>query len=192
MRIIGLTGSIGMGKSATSALFREFGVLVHDSDMAVHEIYAGPQAAPVAAAFPQALGAQGIDRKKLGDIVLKDPEAMRRLESLVHPLVSAHREKFLLDAKKSGARFVVCDVPLLFETGIDEQMDVIIVVSAPFDVQKTRVLQRYGMTQAKFDAILAKQIPDDIKRQKAHFVVDTSEGFDQARQQIARLLRALV
>ena len=192
MRIIGLTGSIGMGKSATAAIFREFGVPVHDSDVAVHQIYASSEASSIVAAFPQAAGPNGIDRKKLGEIVLNDAGAMKRLEALVHPLVSAHRAEFLADAQKAGARFAVCDVPLLFETGLDRQMDVIVVVSAPFEVQKARVLQRPGMTQAKFDAILAKQIPDENKRQKAHLVVDTSQGFDDARLQIGRFLRALV
>lgn len=192
MRIIGLTGSIGMGKSATAAIFREFGVPVHDSDVAVHEIYAGPEADSIAVAFPEAVGPLGIDRKKLGEIVLNNPAALKRLEGLVHPLVSAHRARFLVKARQSGAQFAVCDVPLLFETGLDRDMDVIVVVSAPFDVQKLRVLQRPGMTQAKFDAILAKQIPDEAKRQRAHLVVDTSKGFDDARLQISRFLRALV
>ena len=192
MRVIGLTGSIGMGKSATAALFREFGVPVHDSDAAVHEIYAGPEAAPIAAAFPAAVGPHGIDRKKLGEIVLNDAAALKRLEGIVHPLVAAHRARFLANAQQAGARFAVCDVPLLFETGLDREMDVVVVVSAPFEVQKTRVLQRPGMTQAKFDVILAKQIPDEAKRRRAHLVLDTSKNLDDAREQIDRFLRALV
>ena len=192
MRKIGLTGSIGMGKSATAAIFKEFGVPVHDSDLAVHEIYASPEAAPILAAFPSAAGNGEVDRKKLAEIVLNDPAAMKQLEAIVHPLVSAHRQAFLERARQKGARFAVCDVPLLFETRLDRDMDVVLVVSAPFAVQKARVLQRPGMTQAKFDAILAKQIPDEDKRRRAHLVVDTSNGFEDTRRQIDRFLRTLV
>ena len=145
MRIIGLTGSIGMGKSASAEIFRSLGVPVHDSDRAVHEIYAGTAAALVAAAFPEAAGPQGIDRRKLGDLVLNNPAEMKKLEALVHPLVSAHRQAFLDKARAQGARLAVCDVPLLFETGLDRAMDAIVVVSAPFQVQKARVLARAGM-----------------------------------------------
>ena len=192
MRVIGLTGSVGMGKSATAAIFRDFGIPVHDSDRAVHDIYAGPEGAPILEAFPAAAGASGIDRNKLAGIVLADPKAMKRLEELVHPLVSAHRKAFLDHARLTGARYAVCDVPLLFETGLDQEMDVILVVSAPFAVQKARVLQRPGMTPSKFDVILSKQMPDEDKRRRAHLVVDTSNGIDDARRQIDRFLRAFV
>ena len=192
MRIIGLTGSIGMGKSASAEIFRSLGVPVHDSDRAVHEIYAGTAAALVAAAFPEAAGPQGIDRRKLGDLVLNNPAEMKKLEALVHPLVSAHRQAFLDKARAQGARLAVCDVPLLFETGLDPAMDAIVVVSAPFQVQKARVLARAGMTEDRFNAILQKQWPDEDKRRRAHLVIDTSHSFADARQQIMTLMRALI
>ncbi len=192
MRIIGLTGSIGMGKSATAEIFRSLGVPVHDSDRAVHEIYAGSAAALVSAAFPGAAGPDGIDRRKLGDLVLNNPTEMKKLEALVHPLVSAHRKAFLEKARGQGAQLAVCDVPLLFETGLDREMDAIVVVSAPFQVQKDRVLARPGMTEARFNAILQKQWPDEDKRRRAHVVIDTSRSIEDAHQQIINLLRALV
>ena len=192
MRTIGLTGSIGMGKSATAEVFRSLGVPVHDSDRAVHEIYEGSAASLVAAAFPKAVGENGIDRRKLGDLVLHNPVEMKRLEALVHPLVSAHRKAFLEKARADGARIAVCDVPLLFETGLDREMDAVVVVSAPFQVQKARVLARPGMTEERFSAILQKQWPDEDKRRRAHVVIDTSRSIDDARQQITNLLRALV
>ena len=192
MRIIGLTGSIGMGKSATAGIFRSLGVPVHDSDRAVHEIYAGSAAALVAAAFPAARGPDGIDRRKLGDLVLNNPAEMKKLEGLVHPLVAAHRQAFLEKARAQGAGLAVCDVPLLFETGLDRDMDAVVVVSAPFQVQKARVLARPGMTEARFNAILQKQWPDEKKRRHAHVVIDTSRSLEDARRQITTLLRALV
>jgi len=192
MRIIGLTGSIGMGKSATADIFRSLGVPVHDSDRAVHEIYAGSGAALVAAAFPGAAGPNGIDRRKLGDLVLNNPAELKKLEGLVHPLVAAHRQAFLENARAKGARLAVCDVPLLFETGLDREMDANVVVSAPFQVQKDRVLARPGMTEARFNAILQKQWPDNDKRRRAHVVIDTSRSLEDARHQITNLLRALV
>jgi len=192
MRIIGLTGSIGMGKSATAEIFRSLGVPVHDSDRAVHEIYAGSASALVAAAFPSAGGPNGIDRRKLGDLVLNNPAEMKKLEALVHPLVAAHRTVFLQRAQAQGAQLAVCDVPLLFETGLDRDMDAIVVVSAPFQVQKARVLARPGMTEARFNAILQKQWSDENKRRHAHVVIDTSRSLEDARRQITTLLRALV
>jgi len=192
MRIIGLTGSIGMGKSATAEIFRSLGVPVHDSDRAVHEIYAGSAAALVSAAFPGAAGPDGIDRRKLGDLVLNNPTEMNKLEALIHPLVSAHRKAFLGKARGQGAQLAVCDVPLLFETGLDREMDAIVVVSAPFQVQKDRVLARPGMTEGRFNAILQKQWPDEDKRRRAHVVIDTSSSIEDAHQQIINLLRALV
>ena len=192
MRIIGLTGSIGMGKSATAEIFRSLGVPVHDSDQAVHEIYAGPAAALIAAAFPGAAVPDGIDRRKLGDLVLNNPAEMKKLEALVHPLVAAHRNAFLEKARAQGVQLAVCDVPLLFETRLDRNMDAIVVVSAPFQVQKDRVLSRPGMTEARFNAILQKQWPDEDKRRNAHVVIDTSRNLEDARRQINTLLRALV
>jgi dephospho-CoA kinase len=192
MRIIGLTGSIGMGKSATAEIFRSLGVPVHDSDRAVHEIYAGAAAALVAAAFPGAAGPDGIDRRKLGDLVLNNPAEMKKLEAIVHPLVAVHRKAFLEKARGQGAQLAVCDVPLLFETGLDREMDAIVVVSAPFQLQKARGLARPGMTEARFNAILQKQWPDEDKRRHAHVVIDTSRSIEDAYQQIINLRRALV
>jgi dephospho-CoA kinase len=146
----------------------------------------------VAAAFPGAAGADGIDRRKLGDLVLNNPAEMKRLEALVHPLVGAHRRAFVEKARAQGARLAVCDVPLLFETGLDREMDAIVVVSAPFQVQKARVLARPGMTEERFNAILQKQWPDEDKRRRAHVVIDTSRSVEDAREQISHLLRALV
>jgi dephospho-CoA kinase len=192
MRVIGLTGSIGMGKSFTADIFRSLGVPVHDSDRVVHEIYAGPAASIVAAAFPDALGPGGIDRRKLRDLVLKNPTALKQLEALIHPLVSANRRGFLAKEREKGTPVAVCDVPLLFETGLDREMDVIVVVSAPFQVQKSRVLSRAGMTEERFNAILQAQWPDEEKRRRAHVVIDTSQGPDNARRHIICFLRALV
>jgi dephospho-CoA kinase len=181
-----------MGKSFTADIFRSLGVPVHDSDRVVHEIYAGPAASIVAAAFPDALGPGGIDRRKLRDLVLKNPTALKQLEALIHPLVSANRRGFLAKEREKGTPVAVCDVPLLFETGLDREMDVIVVVSAPFQVQKSRVLSRAGMTEERFNAILQAQWPDEEKRRRAHVVIDTSQGPDNARRHIICFLRALV
>lgn len=191
MRIIGLTGSIGTGKSASAAMFRALGVPVHDSDRAVHEIYAGPEAAPVILAFPTAVGPTGIDRRKLGDLVLGHPAELKKLEELIHPLVSAHRQSFLARVQANGGRIAVCDVPLLFETGLEKDMDAVVVASAPFQVQKARVMARPGMTEERFNAIVKKQWPDEEKSKHAHLVIDTSRSFDEARRQIISFLRAL-
>lgn len=191
MLIIGLTGSIGMGKTATADIFRRLGVPVHDSDRAVHELYRGELIEPLRQAFPSAVSAAGVDRQALGQIVLNDAAAMRRLEAIVHPRASAHRRAFVADRRRSGARIVVCDVPLLFEVGSSISVDVILVVSAPSAVQKSRVMARPGMTQARFDAIMRKQIPDDEKRRRAHAVIETGRGHEAARRQVASLLRSL-
>ncbi len=191
MLIIGLTGSIGMGKSTTADMFRACGVPVHDSDGAVHALYKGEACAPLATLFPGVVGPDGVDRPRLAEIVLKDQTALRQLEGIVHPLVAAHRRAFLRACAQRGARIVVCDVPLLLETGMDSEVDVILVVSAPAMVQKSRVLARAGMTDEKFAAIMSKQMPDAEKRRRAHAVIDTGRGFEPAQRQIATLLRAL-
>ncbi|MFG1347574.1 dephospho-CoA kinase [Xanthobacter autotrophicus DSM 431] len=191
MWILGLTGSIGMGKSATARLFRALGVPVHDADAAVHALYRGKAVEPVEAAFPGVTRDGAIDRPALGARVLNDPEAMRRLEAIVHPLVRGEEETFLAAARAAGARLVVLDIPLLFETGGRERVDAIAVVSAPKAVQRTRVLDRPGMTEEKFAAILAKQMPDAEKRRRAHFVIDTGRGFAAAEHQVAGVVRAL-
>lgn len=191
MWILGLTGSIGMGKSATAAMFRSFGVPVHDADAAVHMLYRGAAVEPVEAAFPGVVRDGVVDRAALGARVLGDAAAMARLEAIVHPLVGAQELEFLARARGRGARAVVLDIPLLFETGGSRRTHAVVVVSAPAEVQRGRVLDRPGMTQDKFHAILAKQMPDAEKRRRAHFIVDTGRGFEAARHQVAGVLRAL-
>jgi dephospho-CoA kinase len=190
MLILGLTGSIGMGKSATAALFAAEGVPVHEADRAVHRLYAGEAVGVIEAAFPGVTADGSVDRERLGRVVLNDPDAMARLEALIHPLVRRDGRRFLEDAAREGVRIVVFDVPLLFETGGETRVDAVVVVSAPPHVQRERVLARPGMTEEKLAAILARQVPDAEKRRRAHFVVDTSRGFDSARAQVRGILRA--
>jgi dephospho-CoA kinase len=191
--VLGLTGSIGMGKSTTAQLFREAGVPVHDADATVHALYApGGAAVPlVEAAFPGTTGPMGVDRAALGARVIGDPEALARLEAIVHPLVRAAEERFLAEARAAGHPVAVLDIPLLFETGGEARCDLVAVVSAPASVQKARVLARPGMTQERFEAILAKQMPDSQKRARADAVIDTSQGIEAARLQVTALLRSL-
>jgi dephospho-CoA kinase len=191
MLILGLTGSIGMGKSTAARFFAEAGVPVHDADEVVHRLYAGEAVDPIEAAFPGTAEAGGIDRAKLSARVIGDSAAIGRLEAIVHPLVRESETRFLADAAAQGARIVVLDIPLLFETGGADRIDAVVVVSAPADVQRRRVLTRPGMTAEKLDAILAKQMPDAEKRRRAHFVVDSSLDFDSARAQIHGILRAV-
>lgn len=192
MIVLGLTGSVGMGKSTTADLFRREGVPVFDADAAVHELYRGAAVAPVAAAFPEALRGGVIDRAVLGQLVFNRPDAMRRLEAIVHPLVRAARETFLAEARRSGAALCVLDIPLLLETGGDTEVDAVAVVSAPESVQKARVLARPGMTPERFAAILAKQMPDAEKRRRARFVIDTSQGLEPAARQVREVIAALI
>lgn len=188
---IGLTGSIGMGKSTTAQMFRDAGAPVLDSDQIVHDLYRGAAVAPIEAAFPGVAVEGAVDRGRLAERVLGDPQALKRLEDIVHPLVWAARDQFLKDCEARGERIVVYDVPLLFETGAEKSVEVIVVVSAPEDVQSARVLARPGMTAEKFAAILAKQIPDAEKRARADFVVRTDQGLDAARAQVQDILRKL-
>ncbi|MDJ0449779.1 dephospho-CoA kinase [Methylocystis sp. JR02] len=188
---VGLTGSIGMGKSTTAQMFREAGVPVLDSDQIVHDLYRGPAVAPIEAAFPGVSVDGVVDRGRLAAQVLADPEALKRLEAIVHPLVWAARDDFLNEQEKKGASIVVYDVPLLFETGAEKSVDAIVVVSAPEDVQKARVLARPGMTEEKFAAILAKQVPDAEKRARADFVVHTGKGIEAARREVQGILDEL-
>lgn len=191
MWILGLTGSIGMGKSATAAMFRALGVPVHDADAAVHALYRGAAVAPVEVAFPGVVRDGAIDRAALSARVLSDSQAMRRLEAIVHPLVRGEEDAFLARARAAGARLVVLDIPLLFETGGSARTHAVAVVSAPKAVQRARVLGRAGMTEEKFEAIVAKQMPDAEKRRRAHFVIDTARGLDAARHQVEGIVRAL-
>ena len=190
MVILGLTGSIGMGKSATAALFAAEDVPVHEADRVVHRLYAGEAVAAVEAAFPGVAVDGKIDRERLAKAVLNDSAAMARLEALVHPLVRREGLRFLEEAQRQGAPIVVFDVPLLFETKGEARVDAVVVVTAPTGVQRERVLARAGMTEEKFAAILARQMPDAEKRRRAHFIVDTSRGFDSARTQVRGILRA--
>jgi len=188
--VIGLTGSIGMGKSTTARFFARAGVPVHDADSAVHRLYAGAAAPVIEAEFPGVSGAQGIDRDKLAKRVLSDPEALRRLEGIIHPLVRREEARFLDEAERAGAPIAVLDIPLLFETGADRRVDTVVVVTAPAEIQRARAFRRTGMTEEKFQALLAKQMPDAEKRCRADFVVDTSKGFDFAREQVRAILQA--
>jgi len=193
MIVIGLTGSIGMGKSETARMFAEQGVPVCESDAIVHRLYEkdGAAVAPVAAAFPDMRDDGGIDREKLSRHLAANAEDFARLEAIVHPLVRAEQENFLKDARKRNVRFAVLDIPLLFETGRDRDVDRIVVVSAPAEVQRRRVLARPGMDEAKFAAILARQVPDAEKRARADFIVDSAHGFDHARRQVRDIIAAL-
>lgn len=188
MFILGLTGSIGMGKTATARMFAEEGVPVQDADAAVHALYEGKATPLIEAAFPGTTAGGKVDRVKLGTMVIGKPDAMAKLEKIVHPLVAQERDGFLADAEKAGADIVVLDIPLLYETGSDINCDAVVVVSAPAEVQRARVLARPGMTEERFAAILAKQMPDADKRARADFIVDTSQGFDAARQQVREIL----
>jgi len=191
MFILGLTGSLGMGKTTTASFFAEAGVPVHDADAVVHRLYEGEAAAAIEAAFPGTATAGKVDRGKLAQRVLDDPAALRRLEALIHPLVRESEARFLKEAERAGARVAVLDIPLLFETGGDRRVDAVVVVSAPQDVQSVRVMARPGMTAAKLDAILARQLADAEKRSRADFVVDTSRGFEAARAQVREILRTV-
>jgi len=188
--ILGLTGSMGMGKSTTANFFREAGVPVHDSDAVVHQLYAGEAVAPVEAAFPGVTVGGKIDRARLAEKLVGNPEAIKRLEAIVHPLVRAVSERFIAEQRAHGARIIVLDIPLLFETGGETRVDAVVVVSAPPDVQRARVIKRPGMTAEKLDALLKRQMSDAEKRARAHFIVDSSRSFDSARAQVHAILRA--
>jgi dephospho-CoA kinase len=188
MFILGLTGSLAMGKSATAKMFAEEGVPVHDADAVVHRLYDGEAVAAIEAAFPGVVSAGKIDRGKLGKRVLRDKAAIKKLEQIVHPLVRRAEEQFLAAAERDGAHVAVLDIPLLFETGGERRCDAVAVVSASADTQRTRAFERPGMSEEKFAAILGKQMPDAEKRARADFVVDTSGGFDAARAQLREIL----
>ena len=193
MLLIGLTGSIGMGKSETAKMFRALGVPVYDADAAVHALYekGGKAVEPIRAAFPSAIVDDAVDRKALSRCVLGLPDEMRKLEAIVHPLVGDAQVTFLRESLAAGHRMAVLDIPLLYETGGEARVDVVVVVSAPYDLQKTRVLARPDMDEAKFAAIHAKQVPDAEKRRRADFVVSTGLGHDHARAQVAAIVEAL-
>lgn len=189
--ILGLTGSIGMGKSSTSAMFRARGIPVHDADAAVHGLYRGRAVEPIEAAFPGVVQADAIDRARLSAAVLGKPEALRALEAIIHPLVREEERAFLTRCRASGAEIAILDVPLLLETGGETRCDAVVVITAPAEVQRARVLGRPEMTPEKFAAILARQMPDAEKRRRAHFLVDTSRGLLAAERQVGSILVAL-
>ena len=190
MFVIGLTGSIAMGKTTTARLFADEGVPVHDADAAVHKLYAGEAAGLIEVAFPGSTRNGTVDRVQLGKQVTGDPTALRRLEEIVHPLVRNAERKFLRDAEIAGAPIVVLDVPLLFETGGDGRVDATVVVSAPAELQRQRVLER-GISLERLEALLGRQMPDAEKRRRADFVVDSGQGMEHARAQVRQILAAV-
>jgi dephospho-CoA kinase len=192
MLILGLTGSIGMGKSTTAKLFAEAGVPVYDADAEVHKIYEGEAAPAIEAAFPGTTVDGKVDRARLSAQVVHNPAAMKQLEQTVHPMLGASRQKFFGDAEAAGAPVVVVDVPLLFETGGEKRVDAVVVVTTTPEIQRERVLARGIMDEARFDAILARQLPDAEKRKRADFLVDTSHGLDPVRVRIEDILAEVV
>ena len=192
MKILGLTGSIGMGKSTTAKLFAEAGVPVYDADATVHRIYQGEAVSAIEAAFPGTTSDGKVDRAKLSAKVVRDPAAIQRLEQIVHPMLRSYHQKFLDDAEQAGTPVVVMDVPLLFETGGEKRVDAVVVVTTAPEVQRERILARGTMTAEALDAIMARQLPDAEKRQRADFVVDTSHGLDPVRGRIRDILAEVV
>jgi dephospho-CoA kinase len=190
MIVLGLTGSIGMGKTTTARMFADEGIPVHDADATVHALYAtgGEAAGPIGDVFPSAVKDGAVDRQALAAGIAGNPEALARLEAIVHPLVARSRDSFLERARRAGAEVVVLDMPLLFETGAHEALDATVVVSAPADAQRQRVLDRPGMTEQKLQALIGRQTPDDEKRARADFLVDTGQGLDHARAQVRHIL----
>jgi dephospho-CoA kinase len=191
MIVLGLTGSIGMGKSTTAKMFREAGVPVHDSDETVHRLYAGKAAPLIEEAFPGTGRDGAVDRAQLAAQVLGRPEAMKKLEAIIHPLVRADADAFVARHRDEGAPLVVLDIPLLFETGGRGRVDKVVVVTAPAEIQRERVLARPGMTEERLAAILASQVPDAEKRRQADFIIDSSQGLESARAEVARIIADL-
>jgi dephospho-CoA kinase len=191
MIVLGLTGSAAMGKSATAKMFAEEGVPVFDADAAVHALYSADAVAPVEAAFPGVADGGRVDRDRLAARVFNNPDSLKKLESIVHPLVRAAENRFRAEAERNGAAIIVLDIPLLFETGGDARVDAVVVVSAPADVQSSRLRERPGMTAEKIEGMLARQMTDSEKRRRADFIIDTSRGFDAARADVREILRRL-
>lgn len=191
MIVIGLTGSIGMGKTTTAKLFAEEGVPVLDSDEVVHALYRAEAVGLIETAFPGTTVSGAVDRQKLGEVLRENPANFGKLEAIVHPLVRQKQEAFLAKAREEALQFALLDIPLLFETGAEERVDKIVVVSCAPDIQRQRVLSRPGMTEEKFEMILARQMPDAEKRQRADFVIDTGNGVEAARDQVRGILQRL-
>lgn len=192
MIILGLTGSIGMGKSTTAKLFAEAGVPVYDADATVHQLYEGEAAPAIEAAFPGTTADGRVDRQKLSARVVHDPAAMKQLEQIVHPMLGASRQKFFAEAERAGTPVAVVDVPLLYETGGEKRVDAVVVVTTTPENQRARIMARGTMTSEALDSILARQLPDAEKRKRADFVVDTSDGLDPVRVQIRDILQQVV
>lgn len=188
MIVLGLTGSIGMGKSTTAQMFRDARIPVHDADACVHKLYEGEAVPVVEALFPGTTADGRVDRARLAQAVLGNDDAMKKLEAAIHPLVQQAKADFLDRARAQGADLAIVDIPLLFETGGDKQVDGVIVVTADPEEQRRRVLGRKGMTEEKFEAILQRQVPDAQKRARADFIIDTGLGFDHARQSVAEII----
>ena len=190
MIILGLTGSIGMGKSTTATMFAEAGVPVWDADAVVHRLYGpgGAGAQAISAIAPGSVGADGVDRAKLRTAILADPTLLKQIEAVIHPLVGQDRAHFIAEARTEGEKLVLCDIPLLYEGGSERHLDKVVVVTAPADVQRARVMERPGMTAEAFETILSKQVPDAVKREKADFLIDTSQGMAAARTRVTEII----
>lgn len=191
MIVLGLTGSIGMGKSTTARMFEDEGVPVHDSDAAVHRLYVGEAAPLVEKAFPETVIDGRVDRERLAKAVVGSPQALKKLEEIIHPLVRADADRFLSEQRDKGVSLAVLDIPLLFETGGRRRVDKVVVVTASPEIQRQRVLGRPGMTAEKFASLLARQVPDAEKRRQADFLIDTSQGFEAAREAVRRIVAEL-
>jgi dephospho-CoA kinase len=191
MIVLGLTGSIGTGKSTTAAMFRDLGVPVHDADATVHDLYRTDAVAPVAERFPEALKDGAIDRKALSAVLAQAPERFRELEAIIHPLVRACEKAFLDAQRRNGSALVLLDIPLLYETGGDKRVDKVVVVTCDPETQRQRVLARPGMTAEKFELILSRQMPDAEKRRRADFLIDTGRGLEAARKQVEEVIQAI-
>ncbi len=191
MIVVGLTGSIGMGKSTTAGLFAQEGIAVNDADRVVHELYRGEAVEPLRKLFPEAVKSGVVDRAALAENLAKNPAKFKELEAIVHPLVRERERRFLDEQRATGADMAVLDIPLLFETGGAERVDVVVVVSCDAEIQRRRVLERPGMTLEKFEMISSRQIPDDEKRRRADFVIDTGHGIELARQQVTEVIAAI-
>lgn len=191
MIVLGLTGSIGTGKSTTAGMFRDLGIPVHDADATVHDLYLREAVAPVSASFPEALKDNVIDRKALSAVLSATPERFRELEAIIHPLVRAREQAFLEAQRQGGAALVVLDIPLLYETRGEVRVDKVVVVTCDAETQRARVLSRPGMTEEKFALILSRQLPDAEKRRRADFIIDTGRGLEEARKQVEEVIAAI-
>ncbi|NWJ23132.1 dephospho-CoA kinase [Rhizobium sp. RM] len=191
MLVIGLTGSIGMGKTTTAGLFAKEDVAVLDSDRVVHDLYRDEAVALIEAAFPGSTGEDGVDRVRLGELLKENPANFKKLENIVHPLVQKKQQEFLQSSRDQGREFALLDIPLLFETGAERRVDTVVVVTCDADVQRERVLSRPGMTPEKFELILSRQMPDAEKRRRADFIIDTGHGIEAAHGRVKEILSDL-